>query len=88
LYRWDGSLNDLLDSPLTWESEYVPSVGDEIDYCNEDETLEFRGEVVKRYFTVGTDEVVLDIDVDDKTFDYLSSYLHKFRTSKGWFKND
>ena len=83
-----GSLNDLLDSPLVWESQYVPYVGDRVDYCNEDETLEFRGEVMMRYFTAGTNEVVLKLDVDDNTFDYLSNYLKKFRTAKGWFKND
>lgn len=82
------SLNDLLDSPLVWESEYVPSVGDEVDYCNSDETLEFTGEVVKRHFTVGTDEVLLDVEVNDRTYDYLDNYLNEFRAAKGWFKHD
>ena len=82
------SLNDLLDSPLVWESEYIPSVGDEVAYCNSDETLEFTGEVVKRHFTIGTDEVLLDIDVNDETYDYLDKYLKEFRAAKGWFKHD
>lgn len=76
------SLNDLLDSPLVWESEYVPSIGDEVNYCNPDEILEFMGEVVKRHFTIGTNEVLLDVLVDDNTYDKLEDYLEKLRAKK------
>lgn len=64
-----------------WESEHLPLVGDFIDYCNEDEDVEFSGKVIRRTFVFKTDKVWLDIEVDEVTHTTISSYF-KNKTTK------
>lgn len=78
-----ASINELLESPLVWEVDQIPLIGDSVEFTYyNDEPLDFEGVVVKRTFTIGTNEVILDIEVNDKTYDELSDYLKEFRAKK------
>lgn len=70
------SLSDI-DDTFSWESDYIPNVGDSITYeiVGKGQYLPVDGVVVERTFYAGEDLVSLDVSISEKDAERISNYL-------------
>lgn len=63
-----------VDSSFIWESDYIPNIGDSIDYTLKPTPVDFAGLVIKRTFYPDS-SVLLEVEIPKYVATSITKYL-------------